>query len=228
MLTVICGENEIEARKYYSDLLEQYAKLGNDVQQISANEIVDLIKTHHGHQGLFGNKLIYTAEKVNRLLGRQKKSTLIDTIGIIDNLEGLDLIIWEGGLSSREIKIKTEHIKEFKLSQTIFQLLDFIAPGQRTSFMQILEQLVKHQEIELIYAMMCKHVRQLICATEDGLDSKIPPWQRGKIISQAKKWDTQKLYGFYDGLIRIDRSNKTSSSIYGVRSSIDILVCYYL
>jgi len=76
--------------------------------------------------------------------------------------------------------------------------------------------------------MLYRHIRLLVLLLTDGLSDKLPPWQKYKVLGQAKKWEKQSLIDFYSGLIRIEIGSKTSSNPYGIRKSIEILACHYL
>ena len=117
--------------------------------------------------------------------------------------------------------------KECKPEKSIFQLLDACYPGNLKEFMNAMNVVNASQDASFIYAMLCKHVRNIILAKENALGN-MSPWQKQGLYKLGKMWEMNKLIGFYEGLARIDIALKTGGSPYDVRKSLDILVCYYL
>ncbi len=76
--------------------------------------------------------------------------------------------------------------------------------------------------------MLTKHLRELILIKTEKIDKKIAPWKLSKLRYQAEKWELDKLLSFYDGLYKIDLQQKTSSTPYNIKKSLEILACYYL
>jgi DNA polymerase III delta subunit len=231
MLTVICGEDSVASRTYLQHLKQNYTQKGYNVTSITTSELEDVYKNSSGVMGLFGQQNVYVIEKLSAALSRKKKSADQEMIkSLIENKEIL-LIDWEDRKSAYELtslkKIATD-FKEFKPEKTIFQLLDSFLPKNMKSFLHAVEIVNKTQEDSFIFAMLSKHVRQLILAKENALDSKMSPWQKMNITKQANVWDTQKLIGFYDGLSRVDIAMKTSNTPFSLKKSLDILACYYL
>jgi hypothetical protein len=76
--------------------------------------------------------------------------------------------------------------------------------------------------------MLFRHVRQLVLVANEAISTKVPPWQKFKLMGQTKKWDKKKIVDFYSGLIKIEISSKTSANPYGIAKSLEILACHYL
>lgn len=231
MLTLICGEDSVASRQKLQELKEKYKAQGYSINEVSAGDVPDLLSNAEGVTNLFGQESIYIVEKLSSKYKGRTKTPFKEAVQEIAKSTSIHLIDWESGKSAYELsalkRISTAFY-EAKPSQSIFQLLDNCYPGNLKSFLRSIDEVNKTQDIGFIYALICKHVRKLILAQADALDNKTPPWQRGKLKTQASQWDEKSLIKFYEGLARIDISMKTSSTSYDLRASLELLVCYYL
>jgi len=231
MLTIIAGEDTVQSRKKLQDLKEQYKTKGFAIGNVAAQDVPDLLKSAEGVVNLFGEESIYVVEKLSGKYKGRAKTPFKQAVQDIAKHSTIHLIDWESSKSAYELsalkRIATT-FSESKPPKGIFELLDACIPGNLSGFLQAVETVSQTQDSGFIYAMLCKHVRKLILAAGDKLDSKTSPWQRGKLKSQASMWDTNKLMKFYEGLAGIDMSMKTSSTRYDLQGSIELLVCYYL
>lgn len=231
MLTVICGEDTVASRNHLQQLKAQFKQKGYSIQNTTVSELPDILKSNEGVVDLFGQESVYIVENVSsKYKGRGKTDfkTAVDALGQSDKFHVVD---WESGKSAYELsalKKKASTFQEFKPSQNIFQLLDACYPHNLKPFIRILTEVAETQEDMFIYTLLWRHVRKLIQARENKLDSKTPPWQRGKLTAQANSWSQKTLVNFYEGLVKIDRGMKTNTSTFSIRESIEILACYYL
>lgn len=231
MLTIIAGEDTATSRQKLQELKEQYRQKGYSIDVVSTADIPDLLKNADGVTNLFGQESIYIAENVSSKYKGRAKTPYKEAVQLIAKSNSIHLIDWEEGKSAYDLttikKIATTFY-EAKPPKNIFELLDACFPGNLDSFLKTLAIVNTSQDIGFIYALLCRHVRKLYLASEGIIDSKTPPWQRGKLSFQAKKWDPKKLQKYYEGLARIDISMKTNTTPYDLRESIELLVCYYL
>lgn len=228
MLTIICGEDTVTSRKYFSDLKHSFAKKGNEVKHISSSELPDIPKWLAESSSLFGERLIFFAENTNKLLSRKKGDRLMETLKTIADLKNAELFIWEEA-GGREIRLKgIGQIKEFKPNQTIFKLLDMCVPSNKLPFLKALETLRQSTDEYFIFVMLHRHIRNVLVTKLGNPPASLQPWQMQKFASQANLWQLETLLTFYEGLIRIDISTKTGTNPHGIKKSIEILACYFL
>lgn len=231
MLTIIAGEDTIRSREKLQELKEQYKQKGYSIDLVAVADIPDLLKNADGVTNLFGQESVYMTENASSKYKGRAKSPYKDAIQQIAKSSSIILIDWEDCKSAYDLatvkKIATTFY-EAKPAKTIFELLDACYPGNLAEFLRSLEIVHASQDMGFIYALLCRHVRKLYLASQGIIDTKTPPWQRGKLAFQAKKWDSQNLMKFYEGLARIDISMKTSSTPFDLKQSVELLVCYYL
>lgn len=228
MLTIICGEDSVSAREYYQKLKTAYESKSVFVQAVHPKDIIATIRTGEQTIDLFSQKTVYFTENLNAYLSRAGRK-LPEGFEELFAAKDSEIIDWESEKSGRDLKIaKLGKVKEFKPGKTIFQLLDACYPTNKKQFLLLLDAIGASTDGVFIYTMLARHIRSLLLAKNDTFSSRVAPWQRGKLSSQAKKWDEKKLVGFYEGLHRVDIALKTSATPYTVKESLDILACYYL
>jgi len=227
MLIVICGEDNVASRNYFSELKDVYTKKGYSLLNISFKQLPEVINWISENLGLFDEKRLYLIENLNKYVKGKDKNTqeLINKIILSKKIEMID---WEDGKSQREIRIKGAVIKEFKPADSIFKLTEACFPGNLRQFQAMMSSLIKSSDENFVYYMLKRQFRLLILAKSEVLPKSMPSWQSRKINFQARLWSFDKLLKFYDGLYRIDLQTKTGSSPYGITNSLDILACYFL
>ena len=227
MLTIICGEDVVTSRTFLSSLKNDYLKTGIEVRQIRFDDITEINRWLGDSPTLFSQKKVFFTEFINKKIKKDNKKFLAELTNI-SKLKDVELVDWED-VGSRQLKLtKIAKVKEFKPDKTIFKLLDCISPGNKSLFLNSLEQLSSNMDESFIFIMMARHVRNLILVSQDILPTKMQSWQFGKLKYQARSWDTEKLVNFYEGLMRVDIASKTGKSPYSIKESLDILACYFL
>lgn len=227
MITVICGEDILSSRNYYHTLKGEYRHKGREIKEISPADIPELQKWLGNAPTLFGEPAVFFTEHVNKKITRTSQD-LKKNLEVIANNPSTALVIWEE-VSARELKFgKLVKVKEFKPQSSIFKLLDLCLPGKKMEFLEAYRSVSTYTDNTFIFLMIVRHVRKLLLATSGVFDKAIPSWQKGKLSSQAKAWNFEKLIAFYESLHKIDVGLKTGSTPYSPRQSLDILVVHFL
>lgn len=230
MITIVCGEDIVRSREYLLQLEEQFKKKGFGIQKIPALDIQESLSSLSSAPNLFGQSQVFVTELLNRHIARKSSTNvLLNLLEAVSKNKSIELIIWET-VSVRDLKLKNiGTVKEFKPSKNIFQLLDSCYPANFSVFHSLLNDVASPQNEMFVFVMLARHLRTLLSIKLKAVDlSKLPPWQAGKLKSQAAKWPEKALLSFYDGLYRIDASLKTGRNPQGVKNSLDVLACYIL
>ncbi len=219
MLTVVCGEDVIASREYFNTLKKAYQNQGHEIYSLSNQDLIN--HDFFGSQplGLFSQKIVYFSENLLKKLKDKK-------------LSKIDIIDWEEK-SSYELKADLKNnkhiiIKEFKPKKTIFSLLDSCYPGNLYSFLNIFNSISAKEDIELIFYLLVRQIRNLLLIKMEEKLEKLQPWQIKKLKMQAKMWPIDKLISFYDSLYRLELSIKTSNNPYNLKKSLEILAAFFL
>ncbi len=227
MLTIICGEDTVTSRDYFVSLQSDYRNKGFMVRRISGDEFLDINKGLFDAQSLFSDKIIFVGERLSRFIKMFGKKGVGELKKVADN-DRVELIDWED-TSLYELRMgKDARFKEFKPKETIFSLQEALFPTNRTRFITLLEIVSQSQDPGFIYIMICRHARHLLLAKEHVLPQKMPFWQSKKLESQSKFWDKDKLIQFYEGLLRIDIGQKTSTTPFSLTNALAILAYHFL
>ena len=233
MIYIYCGEDSINARLAYVKAIEKYKSTLAEIVSITPSSIVEVKKGIADNMGLFSTQTIFCVENLEksgfRKSTKAKADVVYEAIASLAQNKSVILLDFEEGKQGRLLKLKdVAQIHESKPSTSIFKLLEECIPGNKSVFIKSLRTVCESQDEMFTLIMIFRHVRQLVLAAHEVLPTKLPPWQKYKIIDQAKKWDKTRLTNFYSGLIKIEIGSKTSSNPYGIRKSIEILACHYL
>jgi len=228
MLTIICGEDNIASRAYLNQLKDSYINKNYEIREIQAKDITELTHQILDSPSLFANQCVYITENLQKKLSRKSNKSVFESIEAFVNKEGV-LIDWEDSVSAREIKFKKYTIlKEFKLSQSIFKLLDACYPENLSNFLRILDLIVENNDEIFIFTMLSRHIKNLVSVKSNATGNKLQKWQIYKLENQARHWTLKNLISFYDALFRIDLNQKTGKYPLSLKKALDLLVCYYL
>lgn len=237
MLTIIHGTDTSLSRTYF---LEEKQKVKDPVLIDSDSiNITDLTQIFEGGS-LFGEtKYVF----IEQLLSKRKKSAELTTIltYLEKNADEHTILFWEGKeLEKSSLNMfKKPVIKNFKLPQTVFQLLDAIKPGNGIMLVTLFHKTLVTTEPDMIFYMLIKQLRMLLAckpdsdsntnantAVYDPIDDikKMQPWQKQKITQQAKLFTKTSLLDVYNNLFRLEIGIKTGTLTVPLSSAIDFLL----
>ncbi len=110
----------------------------------------------------------------------------------------------------------------FELPKKIWNFLDSMYPGNAWVALRLLHEATQKEAIELVYALLARHLRDLyiVKINADGL--KIPPWRGKKLSLQAQKYSKSQLKGLIRALANADYEAKTGGADLG--SALDLMV----
>ena len=230
MLKIICGQNTINAYRYFLEEKNRLKKLGFETIEIDKEKFEEIVSWQKDNLSLFFQKKAFFIRDLNRKINKrnEKQKKIIEKIIEDDNLI---LIDFEEDLERWELKItnKRVEVREFKLPISVFNLLDALYPKNLSSFIKDFNLLTKKIPEEFIFYMITKRVRQLIqLKFNNHKTEKLQPWQLKKINFQAKLWPKEKLIKFYEGIFNIERKIKTSSTSFDLKESLELLLVYLL
>ena len=229
MLTIICGEDSITSRNYYSSLKKNYQDKDFQVIEIPSSELENIPSWMGESRSLFKENKVFFTVNVNKRVSRKLNLKINKVVDQIIKDKTIEVVDWEEEISSRSLKFpKGVTVKEFKPSQNIFKLQDVLYPGNLKSFLSILNQLTETVDENFVFIMLIRHLKNLLLVKTGQSNSKLQSWQIAKLRNQASKWRQDKLINFYDAFHKIDVSQKTSTNPYSLKKSLDILSCYYL
>ncbi|MEX1052691.1 MAG: hypothetical protein WEC80_02485 [Patescibacteria group bacterium] len=226
MITIVCGEDIVASRRFYSEKIDGFKKQGMEIINIDPMELKSLI---HGYaeKTLFGSTTVYTTQKLLKTFARKKK----DLNEILEQLSDKDLtlIVWEDGISKRDSGITANIlVKEFKPEKNIFKLLESCYPKNLKEFIYSLSEVRTKTNDFFVYLMLTRHIKKLLLYQHGIKPTNLASWQEAKLYDQQKYWSKDKLLDFYSKLILLDVLTKKGKTPYSVFSYIESLSVYYL
>lgn len=233
MITIFCGEDTVTARTAYTQAIDKLKTADTEIVSLQPSSVLEINKGLADNMSLFSSQKIFCVENLEKYSFKKstkaKKDAMYETLFALSTDKSILLVDFEDGKQGRQLKLKDlAKVYESKPSTSIFKLLDDCIPGNKLQFIKSLRTVCETQEEMFVFVMLFRHVRLLLVTIHDGPSAMLPPWQKYKIIGQAKKWEKTTLTNFYEGLIKIEISSKTSSNPYGIAKSLEILACHYL
>ncbi len=229
MLFIVCGEDNVSSRDYFLSLQSEYRKKGSDIKKIASNELGVVLTESSAGPNLFGQQHVFVTENLNKAVSRKKGDKALELLERVSRDKDFVLLDWEDGVGQRELKMATlGKVKEFKPGANIFKLLDACYPSNLQVFIHLLQSVTTSQNEMFIYIMLRRHFRNLLLVSSGANLSNLQAWQFMKLKQQVKFWQPESLISFYDRLISLDISLKTGKNAYSLKSSLELLACYYL
>lgn len=223
MIKLLHGDDQVLSRKRLREIVEESKEKGEEVVFLQGTKVTfSQIKSALESQSLFGGEKVLILENfLGSGRGKEKEKILPFLLeGKFQN----DLIIWE----EKEIKglFKGFDVETFKLPPLIFKFLDSLKPGENRESLRILDDLLKRAEGEMILSMLIRRLRLLLLASdqnEEGL-SALLPWQKKKMMVQAKFFTKEELLRLYREILEIDFLQKTSQSALSPTFRLDLFL----
>lgn len=215
-MIILHGDDTVKSRRNLNDLINAARYKEQEIKHYDADSL-DLTLLTQVLEGLtlFGKTPLLIIEGLFSLPKSKKKDNLIEFIG---KYTDRDLIIYEGkSLSVTALKLFAKaQVYEHKPAAIIFTFLENLQPGSGSKSLGHLSDLEQAGEpAELVFAMLVRQVRLLIQALESS-SLKVAPWQKTRLISQARAFGERGLLKFHGDLYYIDKQLKTGKNTLGL------------
>jgi len=218
-ITIIHGENSSASFDFLVSTLNSFKIKGITVNRISKESPFNITETLSAGD-LFNKESLFLIEDPSKI-------SVKDIQWIIQNADGLpgNLLIYNDAEFPDAFINKlsaVSQVKEFRLPKSLFVFLDSFLPGRTGHCLQLFHGLLKKEPPEFIFAVFCKHVRDLYWVKVAAEDLAYPAWRISKLKQQSSSFSEEKLKKALNSLARIDFSAKTSSQ--DISSSLDLLI----
>ncbi len=220
---IFSGDDLISSRQAYLDQINLLKK-DNQTEFCLAKDLSEiLLENIFGSTDLFGKPRVLTTENFFTGSKSKEKDQLVKKINSFKNAI---MVSWE----TKEVS-KTESAKlgkevsisNFKLPNLLFKFLDTLSPQNKKQNLFALQQLKQTVDEQFIFLMIVRQVRLLLLA-HGGETDKIAPWQKSKLVNQARSFGQDKLIALYKQLLNLDIKQKTSQLGLSLGSELDLLV----
>lgn len=216
-ITVLYGQdlNKLIARK--NQIIKAIQARGWEIQtlQKDGKSLAEKLRS----TSLFESQKLFIIDEISQLSSKD-----LDWLKKNQSLEVNLLIVVEGNLP---VKVKNAlgkdaKLESFDLPQKIFVFLDSLFPKNASKSISLFHEVTENEPVELIFAMIATHFRDLYWVSKDPNSYKSPPWRVNKLKFQATKFSEESLKQIINKLANIDIQSKTSQA--NLSQSLDLLI----
>ena len=174
----------------------------------------------------FSSKDLFVSKKVF-ILENLSKLTPKDIAWLNKNkdlLDGILVLYSKNNVKDSFIKSfdKIDRIEEFKLPENIYTFLNSFYPKNSESCIKIFHSLLPKENIEFIFFLLSKHLRDLFWVKLSPSNIPYPSWRVEKLERQASRFSIEKLKEIINNLSDIDIKSKTSNT--NLSDLLDLLI----
>ncbi len=199
------GDDSFQSRQELTKALKDYPQVRHfQRKEISGENLIQ------ASGGLFsqGNTALVLEDFFS--LG---KNQLKETIKYIEKLnKSVDFFIWQGKrlYPSQTNKLpQKKKVREFKLPNTIFKLLDSIGKEDHRRLLTFLKGSFETHPPEVIFYLIQKRLRKMILAKKKSKHLTGAGWQKKKLYSQVGNISTDLIGDWYKKTVMIEWKMKT-------------------
>jgi DNA polymerase III delta subunit len=226
---LIHGDDTAKSYTRYKQILSVTKKRGWEIVMLEKSDKLNL-EEHLSAGALFDGEDGYFTEKLF-VLNKPKDihSKTFDWIRKnAQNLNSNLLIYLNSPAPATLIKqLPRDTTKEvFMLPKLLFKFLDEIYPGNSKTALNMLHKITESEAIEMVMAMLARHLRDLYWAQSDPDTLPYPSWRASKLKSQAAKFKNHSLTNLIRNLADIDTKSKSSKLDLG--TALDLTLIKYL
>jgi len=227
-LLLIHGDNIISSRQFLTQTISTAKARGiKDVVSLNGSRLhpTDLVQALES-QSLFGTHRLVVIEGLIKRPRSSAKTTCINYLtSTTSHPQTPHLILWESHLlTPAQLKpFRTFTIQTYKLQKVLFNFLDSLKPRNARHSLQLLQDTLKTEPVELIFALLIRQVHLLLISKLNG-QLQLAPWQTKKIRSQASAFSFVQIQTLHHFLLKLDTDLKTGHNLSTLTESLELLV----
>lgn len=226
MIYIFLGDDVSASRHEFIQFKQSLISDGYSTIEITESNLDELSMGLYQANTLFENKNVFICENLFAKVATRKKFLSFD-----NSDKNTIILDWEEDCDEKAIKFAFKNVvmKQSKLSENIFKLLDSIFPRNLKVFISYLNNVSDSVNENIVLFMIQKRIKELIFVKND-IESvkKMQSWQVARLKGQASTWEADKLLSLYEALYRIEVNLKISRSPLGLKKALDMLFCYYI
>ncbi len=226
MIVIIHGDDLVSSREYF---ISEKGKIKNPIyfdKSITKNDLVQVVD---GKTLFFETNDIFIENFfLNKKSNKNEYNEIIDYINL--KAKEHNFIFWEEKPLEKSVLALFKNLiqKKFSLPQSLFLFLDSIKPDNINN-LKLFHDAIKTIDEERLFYMIIRQFRLLLSVanlTDNPIDEvkRLAPWQKGKLLRQAKFFSKDKLLDIYNELFEIDLAQKSGGLGKTLTQSIDILL----
>lgn len=221
------GDDQASSRQEMRVLIEKEKKSGHEIRNIDGSKVTTQdLDSLLGTANLFASETVVIENLCSRPVSGERKKLF----EVIKKYSGpKNLILWEkkeitkavvSSLATSPADLKTYLAKT---PAVIFGFLDSLVPGNSAASLKLLQECAVSVDEGFIFVMLARHIADLLVASS-GDTSRLMPWKKGRLVSQAKSFSEADLIRFHGSLLDIDRKIKTGRTKLSYLDHLDLLL----
>jgi DNA polymerase III delta subunit len=226
MIELIHGDDIVSSRNYFISKKNEYQDATSyDGSELLLDALFQILQS----DSLFSNSKDIFLE--NFLSSKKDSANLVkDLFMFLKDKKQVNLFLWEATEQSKTLisLFDRNSVKTFKTPSIIFVFLDNIKPGN-TNSVSFFHNVLKNTNEDFVFAMIIRQFRLLLAISyppERNIDEvkRLNPWQREKLINQARYFKLEELKKNYEKLYEIDFAYKSGQLTFSLLQAIDIFL----
>ena len=216
-ILLVHGEDSVKSKLRLEEIVHNIKEKGYEVKRIGGKENVNLQEVTR-LQSLFSQKTLYVIDDVDprifqNFVTKQKKTLEVDVIAYFSKEIGKTIL---GNLP------KGAKVEKFDIPQKLWTFLDSFYPSNVKLILDLLHQVVEKNAVEMILAILSRHLRDIYWVKTEPKTFNAPPWRIGKLKRQSERFSVQKLKKIISLLAEADYNSKIGKV--DLLTSLDLII----
>ena len=224
MIVILHGDYQLKSRQRLNQLIKQAKDKDQEVIRLNGEKLLppNLIQALESASFLGSDRLVVIEGLFKRRASRTKETLF----KILAQNDQKNIVVWEAKtLTTAQLKkLPSAQTQLFKLPATVFKFLDSLQPGQPQPSLLLLRQALKIEKPELVFYLLARRVSQLIVAKDYPQGLAGQPWQKKRLLAQARRFSLNQLLKFHQKLLELDYQLKTSRLPLSLAAHLDLLI----
>jgi DNA polymerase III delta subunit len=219
-ITLVHGENVNQARKRFEKIIESLRKRGWAISYVKDEETKNLVKIISTSDTFFNENTLFVVENFNKV-----PTSEINKLAKVQENISSNILFWQAGeakMTLTKALPKGANLERYDLPKILFAFLESFFPGNSHNCTKLFHNLIDSEPIELVFAMLARHLRDLYWALFYPETAGFPSWKLKKLQNQAKKFGKGKIKELIGKLAQIDIDTKSSKL--DLESAIDLII----
>jgi DNA polymerase III delta subunit len=211
-MLIIHGDDTTKSRLFLNQQIDTAKKKGISIIRLEAKNLdITNLTQHLESSSLFQEDKTIIIFSPFSLPQSAKKSKLFEYLK--QNQDKNITLYQDKPLTAPILKqFPNSQTQIFKINPLIFSFLESLKPGNSIQTLKIYFNLERQEPAEMIFAMFIRQIRLLITTKFSPEKLNLAPWQKTRLINQAKNFIENDLLNLHQELYQIDKDIKTGAN----------------
>lgn len=199
------GDNTPAVASRLTKFIDEAKKRSWKIERIGGDAAFSLQESMSA-TSLFPEEKFYILEDIKKVSKKDIDWIKENAKGLLGNL----VLVSNSVLPKTTINAfgKIDKIETFELPKRLWTFLDSFFPGNSKIALKLFHEVVSHEAVELVVALLARQLRDYFIALEDPTKLSYPEWRVKKIASTASKFGLPKVKNIISRLSEADYQAK--------------------